>query len=917
MQRYTILVCTLIVMLLASACNSNVDTSPETESTAPGEAAATTNTNASSSDSNAADDDTPVTITFGLLEFQRQTYEPLAETFNEEHDNITVQLVSLDDIFGLGSGHSPNIEEMTSQIVRTADTAVSLFEPRTEDIENGYLYDLKPLMDADPNFDRDDFYANALDEHAETGGIYQIPHTLPVPLLSYNKDLWMASGLPDPDPDWEWSDMIGAAEQMAQKSGDTIEVYGLIEGSSGILPLLYEMNQAGLDIFSTPIDELQLNTPEMATALETVKTMADNGVIYVPVSESGVIEFGGMGDVRQFILDQRVGLWMPNLLMSRGSDSEQPDFAVGTVPFPSGSVPSFFIGTPQGYMISSGTQHPQQAWQWLEFLSRQELEQPFQGNRTTLTSIPARKSLAESSGYWDDLDEETAEAVRTALEQPSPSLPAGLRQNFNQIFTIINTAMGKVIGGNTDVDTALQEAQTKLTETVAELELTPEPTPDTSPIVVATPEPEVAAQPDATEVTFSTLWFGADEVRRLAKAFTQEHPDIAVEVKNIESRRTMPEFAEVAATNDCFFWFGEPDQEDLDAVIDLTPLIDADATFPLDDYPSAFLEPYQDGTGLYGLPYAVDLQLLLYNQTAFDAAGLDYPQIEWTTDDFLNAVEQIDQGSGTDRMYGFVSLNPVSDIFFFLDRFGASYTSGSGDTLQPNFTDPTVIEAVQFYLDLLREYSPHEQLQGYRQTAQFNSEPFQLTSQGRVGMWFSTGFFFGAQQDTGFTRAFAPPPMGDSGVTSNDVRVRGFFISADTDVPEACWTWLTYLSTDVSMLQNSFPARLSVADSPEFAEQAQAGSLDVFESYRTALEEPLDEGIARPDRSEFDPYWFLQAIDRALQGEDLERELSAAEETTAHFLECVQAEEASVCAPQVDPDYDGWNMPDEEDAEEE
>ncbi|NJN66723.1 MAG: extracellular solute-binding protein [Chloroflexaceae bacterium] len=933
MQRHPVLSLILMVLLVLSACGSDAEPPPlpETGEPSSGTVANPDPTNptpipanptpipapdmgspAGDSGSGSAGDGGPVTIGFGVMEFQRQTYEPLVESFNQENPDMQVQIVPLDQVFHLGTGRSPRIEEMMQQIVSAADTAMPLVPIRPEDIQNGYLQDLKPLMDADPQFDRSDFYPNALAPMSEDGGLYLLPELLPVPVLSYNKSLWATSGLPAPAADWTWDDLTAAAEQMARKRGDTVETYGMLLGGGGTIELLVELDRAGADMF-VPMEQVTLNTPEVEAAIEQVKSLSDSGAIYVNVTESGVVEFG-TAEARDLIREGRIGIWQPGMLQSGpDTDALAPDFEEGTMMFPTEGVPSFFFGTPMGYIMSSGTRHPQEAWRWLSFLSRQYIDQPFSGG-TTVTQISARRSLAERSGYWNELDEETAAVVRATLEHPAASLPPGIQNDINEVMQILRKAQGAVLSGQQDTRAALQDAQSELVQRVAELQLTPEPTPQTGPIVVATLEPEAEpVQAGAAEITFATFWFGADDLRRLAKEFNEQHPDIFVRINNITALQEMPEFADIADENDCFYWLGEPSAEDLKAAaLDIKPLIDADATFNLNDYPAAFLAAYQQGPALYGLPYAVNLPVLSYNQTAFDDLGMEYPSIAWTLDDFMAAAERLDSGGDeASRRYGYAENSTM--LMYFLQRAGALPTQGSGDSLQPVFTDPQVVEGIQFYLDLLRNYSPHKELNGYRQGT-WSSEAFQLTSEGRIGMWIQGGVFvFGGNRSRGFTQAVAPPPLGGT-MTAEDVSVRGFHISATTDQAGACWEWIRSLSNDTSMLQNAFPARLSAADSPAFAEEnAQAGTVEVFRAYREVLKTMPAGSVTQPDRSQMDNYWLIQAADRALQGGDLVRELEAAQQTTEQFLACVRTgEEKSTCATQVDPDYKGFNVPEED-----
>lgn len=905
-RRNTVLSTVLLVVFAAALALSACGGETGTSSTTPAAGEPTT----PAADTTPGEDQPVVTIGFGVLEFQRQSYEPLVEAFNEENPDIRVQIVPLDDVFHMGEGTPPRIEEMMHDVVSSADTAAPLLSTRPEDIEAGYVRDLQPLMEADPTFTTDDFFPGALAPTGEDGGLYILPDSLPVPVLAYNKDLWLASGLPAPDPDWTWNDLTAAAEQLAQKRGNTVETYGMMPGGGGLVTLFSELANAGIDLFGTPAEELQLDIPTVQAAFERIKQLEESGALYLPVSESGVIEFS-MGSSGELISNGQVGIWMPNTL---NAVEEEPDFEVGTAVFPVSETPTSFFGSASGYIMSSGTQHPQEAWRWLAFLSRQEIDQPF-GMAGTITRIPARKSIAERSGYWDDLDEEAAAAVRAALERHTvSSLPRGLSSNLNVVWEVLADALAAVVSGSQETEAALRQAQQELSERVAELQLTPQPTPPSGPIVVATPLPEAdTTTTAAAQITFSTHWFGAEEIRRLAADFNAEHPDVAVEITNIPMGEEM-EFRQAAAESDCFFWQSEPAKDEFDAVLDLMPLADADPTFDLADYPPEVLEAYQQGTALYGLPYTVNFTVLMYNQDAFDAAGTDYPRIEWTMDDFLRAVEQVDSGGDEEtRTYGYIETFPQLTTFFYL--LDAPYTTGSGETLQPNYTDPQVIEAIQFYINLLQDFSPHKELKGYRQ-ASWSSEPFQLLQEGRAGMWFdrSTMNFVMMGQSMDFTLAVAPAPLGRRTLSAEGVYARGFHISADTEHANACWDWLTYLGTDDSLLQGGFPARLSMATSSDFTADAQPGAAETFRAYRQAFQEQGTAATSEPtpDRSDLDTFWLLQAVDRAMQGENLEQELANAQELTSQFLACLQTgEEKSTCATTVDPSYEGYNVPEE------
>jgi hypothetical protein len=178
-------------------------------------------------------------------------------------------------------------------------------------------------------------------------------------------------------------------------------------------------------------------------------------------------------------------------------------------------------------------------------------------------------------------------------------------------------------------------------------------------------------------------------------------------------------------------------------------------------------------------------------------------------------------------------------------------------------------------------------------------------------MWFDFGFNLlpsGVGQERGVEFAIAPPLLGNTQVTSNDFHARGLYISAKTPHVDACWTWMKFLTEQPIGYDGGFPARRSIATSDTFLRSTRPGAAEVYEAYSEALQSsktPRPSSITY--EREIDYYWFFRAIDRALQGGNLERELIDAQFTTEQFAACVRGgEQPPLCAKAVDPQYDGW-----------
>jgi ABC-type glycerol-3-phosphate transport system substrate-binding protein len=820
------------------------------------------------------------------------TYEPLIAAFNQQHPGITVQFVALDGVYQRGANDSAIMREIVSR----ADTAEA--PASAEQFQQGLLHDLGPLIDADADFDREDFYPGALSGSTASGGaIYKLPQSLEVPLLFYNQDLWDARGVAAPKPDWSLQDLTAAARQLARKQGDTISVYGLADDNTYLAMLLNELRGAGVDLLVTRPEEAHVDRPEVAAVLDRMADLFTSGAFFFPPQGQDWRE-----QVDQLIADQKLAIWGSSA--SRGgyvAKGQPARFRIGVAPSPAFSLGS--VGFADGWIMSSGTAHPDEAWAWLSFLSKQSIatQDSPKGAPDRSNILPARKSLAEQSGYWSRLDEQTKAAVLAMLDRPVTAAP---NESVLEAYQPLIQAIQDIMGGQS-ASAAASKAQQQIAAQAMQAHETPALTPSIEPVVVATPVPNVAA-PDATTITFGMpLGKGGDRAMRFVEQFNQANPAIFVQLKDTFTGNGLMSAAQAAAETDCFTAPLPPAPDELTATLDLQPLIDADATFPRDDYPAALLAPYQQNGHLYGLPWGMFVRMLVYNQDLFEAAGLAVPQSAWTIDDLLHAAQQLTSGSGETKQYGFVIPRSQSQAGKFLVHlFGAALTQGSGETLRPNYTSPKVVEASRQVVDLLKHSSPHTRLNDYAQAGP-QTDYGELTGQGRVAMWFAWGLYAYGQEQPRFTMAMAAPPLAQGVLDTDDVSTTSLYISANTDKQQACWALLRALSGTMLDGIGGFPARRSVAQSEAF-NQGMAGAAALYQAYTEALGRngQLAPGDNGPGTRTIDYFWFYRAIDRALQGKDLERELAEAQALTEQYIACVRSgDERQDCEQQVDPSY--------------
>jgi ABC-type glycerol-3-phosphate transport system substrate-binding protein len=400
---------------------------------------------------------------------------------------------------------------------------------------------------------------------------------------------------------------------------------------------------------------------------------------------------------------------------------------------------------------------------------------------------------------------------------------------------------------------------------------------------------------------------GEGQFTRIVQEFNQSNQGVFIQLKDTFTGNDFMSAPQIAAQADCFASPSSPTQSELTSTLDLQPLIDADVSFQLDDYPAALLTPYRQGGQLHGLPWGLSSRVLVYNQDRFEASGLQPPAAEWSIDDFLDMAQKLTAGQGDAKQYGFVMPRATSEgVKFLVHLLGAATTQGGDEALQPNFTDPKVVQAVRRVVDLLKNETPHTRLDDYSPAGgRADFDP--LVGDGRIGMWFAWGLYAYGQDRQPLTLGLAAPPLAQAALDTDDVPTSSLYISAQTDKQQACWTWLKHVSTSLSIFAN-IPARRSAAHS-EAVNQQQPGMAAVYDAYAAALDRAgqLAPGGSAPG-APIDYYWFYQAIDRALQGKHLEQELAAAQALTEQYMACVRAGgQQRACAQQVDPDYQGWS----------
>lgn len=264
-----------------------------------------------------------------------------------------------------------------------------------------------------------------------------------------------------------------------------------------------------------------------------------------------------------------------------------------------------------------------------------------------------------------------------------------------------------------------------------------------------------------------------------------------------------------------------------DAFLQLDDRI-ASANLPMDDFYPGPLSQFEWQGGLWGLPDTAAPDIVFYNKTMFDAAGLAYPDDTWTFDDMRQAaiLLTLDVNGLNPSQPGFdptqiQQFGWNGGLSFFWQRhlvqpFGGDFCAVP-DCSEMVFTAPETVAAARWWSELVSQdfaapYDPY----GGSQTG-VPGDPF-LTAKAAMGF---NGFFAVGQLNSagGIEYDIAQPFLGVDGQRYTPLSTSGYVISASSQFPDAAWALVQallepeFLGAVWGQPGHGVPARRSAAES--------------------------------------------------------------------------------------------------------
>lgn len=364
-----------------------------------------------------------------------------------------------------------------------------------------------------------------------------------------------------------------------------------------------------------------------------------------------------------------------------------------------------------------------------------------------------------------------------------------------------------------------------------------------------------------TETASLEVWhtFGANSVDErifldAVAAFEAAHPEIAVEPVRIPYLQNLQQFINssqggeapdlVRLSDTELGRIGHISVEGLPLLEDLRPHL---TPVQRSRFEPRALNAMRYGTSLYAIPVSQGTLALIYNKALFDAAGVDYPRDDWTTDDLIAAAKSL---TGDDALGFAVPLKWSYWFIPFLTGFGATLFDSEDN---PTLDSPGSERALEWFLDLERVHGVAASSTGIENM----STQFQLSRAAMVldGSW-NWNAYLAAGLDLGVA---VMPVVSETGLRMGPMfSVFGWAVSKQSAskveaVKLAQWLSSYDVQKEFALETYMIPALGALATDPDIAadttlniylQQAEFGAevpttratFMVFEQLETALE---------------------------------------------------------------------------------
>ena len=369
-------------------------------------------------------------------------YEELIADFEAEHPDIDIVLNHIPSAGDyeqnlatlIAAGAAPDVF-FINNISMPGFAAQGAFMPLEEFADEEFL---------------SDFFPGHLDAFRYEGELMALPRDISNLVLFYNQDLFEEAGVEPPSQGWTWEDFLAAAQELTQDTdGDgQVDQFGFGYSTYYLFWQPWIWSNGG-QFFADDHSEFTLDEGAGLEGLQYyVDLRCEENVAPTTeqAAERSAASMFAEGDAAM-IVD---GRWRVAPLNNDPAVDFQWDVAL----FPEGEAGSIVDVDGSGWGISSGSDAPEEAWEFIQYVSSPEAMERWTDAGII---IPARRSVGLSESFvTPDVPPASDEIF---IEANETAIPTETFEGWGEFVSLLNEGMSEVWLCETSVDEGMEIIQ--------------------------------------------------------------------------------------------------------------------------------------------------------------------------------------------------------------------------------------------------------------------------------------------------------------------------------------------------------------------------------------------------------------------------------------------------------------------------